>query len=223
MKVDGTVKTLLAALVCGVWALAAAIFFANHSAAAATTPATSKASNASFGTLTVRRLNLVGNDGKLLLVLSNRSLMPPPIIHGKAFKRVIQPWGTLFYDRHRSEQGGLTLSRGPGDRRMHALVFDYKTNDGIAMFMNDVRPKAYDAGFLIMDPQPLHAKVGAGGAERVALEDHDGNAALVLSDKNGNPRIRLEVTKTGKAEIEMLNAKGKIVYRLPRSSPARRG
>lgn len=86
--------------------------------------------------------------------------------------------------------------------------------------ISDNRPKSYSASLFIRDPVSLNANIakrknGSTNTVRVQLRDQNGNAALILRDKQGNPRIKLEVTKKGKPSIKILNASGNVISQLP--------
>lgn len=61
-----------------------------------------------FDELTVKRLNVVADDGSLRLVVSSEERFPDPIVDGHSFKRDDGPYmGLIFYNVRGDECGGL--------------------------------------------------------------------------------------------------------------------
>jgi len=167
----------------------------------------------------VERINIVDPAGKTRLVIANSERMPPPIVNGKELPRAVQPAGILFYDAEGTEVGGLALS-GKGGGRLSALVFDYGYTDAVGM-LTRIDPAAHEAvAGLIINSHPdesLRASEAIRGAtRRVALQNHNETAELVLSDSRERPRLRLSVGPDGKPRIEMLDENGASVYSLER-------
>lgn len=65
-----------------------------------------------FEEIDVERINIVEADGRVRMVISNRSRSPAPLSHGKPF--LVASAGTragmIFYNDEQSENGGLTFS-----------------------------------------------------------------------------------------------------------------
>jgi hypothetical protein len=53
-------------------------------------------------------------------------------------------------------------------------------------------------------------------AERIFVGSVDETASVRLADRQGNERIRLVVDAAGEARIELLDAAGAVVERIPR-------
>ena len=51
-------------------------------------------------------------------------------------------------------------------------------------------------------------------AQRIAVENHNETAQVVLSDPEGRPRVRLRVDPSGEPVFEMLDEQGKATYRI---------
>ena len=72
-----------------------------------------------FEEIDVERINLVGKDGRVQLVLANKERLPDPVIDGKTLKRSGLPTpGLIFYNDEGDECGGLIFGGGrrEGDR-----------------------------------------------------------------------------------------------------------
>ena len=55
---------------------------------------------------------------------------------------------------------------------------------------------------------------------RVAFENHNGTAEVVLSDPQGRPRLQLRVEPSGEPLFEMLDEQGKVTYRITQRGSA---
>lgn len=96
--------------------------------------AAGEAKNATFDTLTVHRINVVDNEGKLAVVITNHDNYPAPIVNGKALKRSSgADNGLIFYNERGDEQGGLTwggIKRADGTFESgNTLSFDTVVTD----------------------------------------------------------------------------------------------
>jgi hypothetical protein len=100
-QIDRTTQILLALLVIGVWALLIRSLAPPSAADVAklSAPATSDE-------ISVKRLNIVGEDGKPRLILANAERLPGAIVAGEELPRRIRPAGILFYNEDGSECGG---------------------------------------------------------------------------------------------------------------------
>jgi hypothetical protein len=169
--------------------------------------------------ISVERINIVDAAGKTRLVIANSERMPPPIVNGKPLPRAVQPAGILFYNAEGTEVGGLALSGHDGGR-LSALVFDYGYTDAVGM-LTRIDPAAHEAvAGLIINSHPDESLSASqairSGSRRVALQNHNETAELVLSDSEGRPRLRLSVSPEGKPGIEMLDEHGANVYSVVR-------
>jgi hypothetical protein len=167
--------------------------------------------NASFGTITVKRIDVVENNGTRRLVIAGADNMPPPVINGKAYKRAISPAGIAFYNDKGEERGGIGLAPRSGGEQS-ALVFDYNHGDGIGLIRRQ-RPGHTEAGLDILDPPPA-GEFGHGGNPRVQVQVVNGDSQIVLRDAKGAPRLRFSVSKNGDPEIEFLDSNGKVTRQI---------
>jgi hypothetical protein len=214
-QIDRTTPILLALLVIGVWALLIRSFAAPSAADTAklAAPATSDE-------ISVKRLNIVGEDGKPRLILANAEHLPGAIIAGEELPRAIRPAGILFYNENGTECGGLGISKAKDGTEQRTVTFDYtqQETDGIAMLRRERADKSYTTGFMPFDRLPLDSDVrwvGSGGTLRVSILDDSQDAKIILADPSGKERIRLSVDRAGIAKFEILDASGKPVYSAP--------
>jgi hypothetical protein len=224
MKFDRITKILLGIVAAGLWALVIIFILPRASinkpaqAQNAPQPTKPKTFKTDYNTITVHRINVVNEKGQLQWVISDSAWFPRIRINGKVLPRSarrIAPTGATFYDYHGNEVGGRVYSITKGHHQ-NAIVFDYRNFDGMGFLIHDNRPKNFNAKFFILDPLPLKGK--GKNAERVAIQDRNRNAAIILRDKQGNARIKLEVSKKGKAFIKILDDSGNVVKKIPGDS-----
>jgi len=170
-----------------------------------------------FAELNAERINIVDAAGKPRLVIANAERFPGIILNGKTYHRAVHPAGILFFDGGGSEVGGLAVSdQNPG--RVLALAFDNSNADAIGL-QNRITPDGKDAtaGLVINArvPDALDAiAAGEAAKRRVAVQNHNETAEIVLSDPQGRPRLQLRVDVSGEPLIKMLDEQGKATYRI---------
>jgi hypothetical protein len=196
-----------------------------------------------FDEIDVERINIVEKDGKLKLVISNKEKLPDPIIAGKTLPRDSKSAGLLFYNAEGDESGGLIFDGQKKDGKLNAfnsLTFDQYQQDQTLQLVYDDSPGYRLVGLRIKDrpdiPQPEQAKRleeasrMKDGAEKVAamkpllspdrlfVGKSNGNAAVWLFDREGQPRIKIGVDSAGNPKLQFLDATGKVISSLPDSS-----
>lgn len=223
MKVHRITQVLLALLVIGVWGLLLGRWFAPRvHAATATAPNAGTAGDGkqALDELTVRRINIVDQDGKTRLVIANSDRFPDPVVRGKPVKRSIHTSaGLVFYDGAGNEAGGLATSKNARGNDMVALILDYgyQPTDGVGIVKTESADgKSYAAGLTVADRRPYAPGPikSSEGISRIWLGNQNRNAALEITDSKGNTRIRVGVDDKDAPVIEMLDADGKVEKRL---------
>lgn len=69
-----------------------------------------------FDEINVKRINIVGDDGRVQMVISNRERFPDPLVGGRTFKRRGFPMpGLVFYNSQGDECGGLAFGGSESD------------------------------------------------------------------------------------------------------------
>jgi hypothetical protein len=170
-----------------------------------------------FAELSAERINIVDANGKARLVIANAERFPGIILNGKTYQRAVHPAGMLFFDDGGSEVGGIAVTDlNPG--RVLALAFDNSNADAIGI-QNRIMPDGKDAtaGLVINArvPDALDASAAVNASKRrVAVENHNETAQVVLSDPQGRPRLQLRVEPSGEPLLEMLDDQGKVTYRI---------
>lgn len=170
-----------------------------------------------FGEMSAERINIVDAKGTTRLVIANAERFPLPVIDGKTYQRQVHPAGMLFFDKKGGEVGGLAITDlDPG--RVLALAFDNSNFDAMG-FWNRISPDGKDAtaGVVINSrpPESLASPAAAKASQqRIAIENHNETARVVLSDPQGRPRVQLRVDPSGEPVFEMLDEQGKATYRI---------
>jgi len=161
-----------------------------------------------FDTITARKINLVDEKGRPRLVIG----APVPdtvMVQGQKFPRSTKVYGTQFLDSLGNEVGGIGIEdRIPA--RM--LCFDYETAEAmcITKFKDDIEISMFNK-------PASDAQVGQTGVQRVAMgvSNAEKLAFLILLDNNGKERIKLFVDSSNVAQIQILDEKGSLVYKIP--------
>lgn len=165
--------------------------------------------------LTVRRINIVDENGNRQVVLAARERFPLPVLDGREYPRDISPSGIVFYDNEGNEAGGIGVVNVDSVGERVVFAFDYANSEAIALskFESD-DGTTREAGFSMFDRQPIGAdimKVGSVGAQRISITNENGTARIVLRDTKGRPRISMSVDSTDQARIQMLDEEGNVV------------
>lgn len=95
---------------------------------------------ANFDELTVKRLNLVGEDGSLRMVISNETRQHSGRIDGKDIAKRERPAGIIFFDNNGNECGGLVYNEHSEDgkvNKMMSFTMDNYKNDQVLQLIND--------------------------------------------------------------------------------------
>lgn len=194
-----------------IYAVATTLVIGTLALTAARSPATQQE-------LTVERINVVDPDGTVRLVIANAQRFPLPRLGGKEYPRAVQPAGLVFYDAEGSEVGGIAITDVEMGK-VSALAFDYANYDAMGM-VTRVSADGQDAlaGLHINSRPPAGLDVIEAGKvveRRVAIQNHNENAEILLSDPQGRDRIRLRVDSDGDARIEVLDEEGNVTFRAP--------
>lgn len=180
-----------------------------------------KAPPQQFDEISVHRLNVVDDDGKVRLVIANQERFPPPMLNGQTFKRAVSPAGVVFYDRKGNEVGGLALTDVEAGK-VSALAFDNPNMDAIGLMTRigaDGEP--ISSGLQINQAMPASLPVRDAVRQtqaRIVIQNERNNAEVRLADPEGRDRIRLRVDAAGEPRIEMLDARGKVVFQAPQAA-----
>jgi hypothetical protein len=219
MSDRGRLRLLTIAVVVNLAATAAVAAFAVTRPAAARGPE-----------LSVERLNIVGADGKPLLVLASRSRIPGPTVAGKEYPRRVSDGreylsGLIFFNEQGDEVGGLVFNGitkpDGGYSAVGHLSFDqWKQNQVVAIQYID-GGKSRRAGLNIWDRPtdvPLSVELDriarkqeATGATREALDRE--SAAASARGEQGVQRVFLG-SQDRAAQLVLRDTKGRVRIRL---------
>ncbi len=160
--------------------------------------------------LTAERIDIKDRSGKNRVVIANTDNIPQPIINGKTYKRAYAPAGLIFFDKNGDERGGLAITDNE-ETNLNALAFDYQNADAIGILAQDNKHDNYFRAGLLINDKDLSGKPGH-NINRINLLTENGNASLVMKDKNEIPRIILKVDSLGNPSIEMFDDHGKMKW-----------
>ncbi|NYE30320.1 hypothetical protein HDE78_003289 [Rhodanobacter sp. K2T2] len=168
---------------------------------------------ATFDEINVHRINVREPDGTLRMVISDSAKFPGVIVKGKEQPKVDRPQARMiFFNDEGSENGGLIFG---GKRDAHGDVVDsggslsfdrYNANQVVQLLGVDDKDNRM-AGMAVSDSQEngsRHRRLWVGRSA-------DGSALLSLMDGGGNKRIQMTVASDGAAEIDFLDANGKVI------------
>lgn len=168
-----------------------------------------KTANETFEELTVKRINIVDENGTARMVISNQERMEPPIIMGKKYERSLNPAGIIFYDENGNECGGIAISKTQ-DNSTYALAFDYSNADAIGLFsQQNSNSNAYRSGLTIKDKH-ASGKIGK-NTNRINLMTDEGNSSLVINGPDEKPRITLSVDSNGNPSFQIIDNAGNVI------------
>jgi hypothetical protein len=168
---------------------------------------------ATFDEINVHRINVREPDGTLRMVIADSAKLPGVIVKGKEQPKVDRPQaGMIFFNDEGSENGGLIFG---GKRDAHGDVVDsggslsfdrYNANQVVQLLGVDDKENSM-AGMAVSD-----SKENGNGYRRIWVgRSADGSALLSLMDAAGNKRIQMKVASKGTAEIDFLDANGKVI------------
>lgn len=206
-----TLPVLVGVLALGVWALVAIQFSAGGGASAARVD-----TDARFDRIMVEAIDIVDPDGTVRMTIGNRTNFPPARYRGQEIERSIDDAvGLVFYEANGDEAGGL-IQASLRDQNQSALILDYthQITDGIGLIKQEgADGEEWRAGLFISDRRPYVTGplTSSQGVERILLSNSNQDAALVISDPAGNPRIRIGVDRDGVAFMIILDKDGEIV------------
>lgn len=203
--------------------------------AAVSPPATS------FDTIDVNRINLREPDGTLRMTIAGKTRMPGLILGGKEHPHPNrQEAGMIFFNDQGDENGGLVFDGGMKDgipTNGGSLTFDRYHQDQTLQMVSTENGKDRRVGIVVTDRPDQLMDVEAGrrlrdmppgperdrqltaagfdSSRRIWLgRDNTGEAALILSDAEGRPRLTLGVGPNGTPGVALLDAAGKVTREL---------
>lgn len=114
-----------------------------------------------FGEIDVQRINVVEPDGKIRMVISNKTRAPDAVLGGKTFKRQGgNSAGLIFYNQEGDEDGGLVFSGAARNGRYEAggaLLFDQYHQDQVVGIQYSDDNGSRSAGLQVWDRSDIPA------------------------------------------------------------------
>lgn len=141
--------------------------------------AAGRAADSPPGSLSARALDIVDENGQTRLRIG--APLPDP----KGLKRAVKAVGLQFMDPSGKEIGGLVMLDSIGVR---GLCLDSE--------------EGYEAMCVSLVKGQPSVTFRHDWKERISLGVEQGVASIVLSDAQGSPRLKLEVTKDGETRVQ---------------------
>lgn len=193
--------------------------------------------------LTVKRINVVDEDGTLRMVLSNRSCQHPGRIDGQDFPERERQAGIIFFNSVGDECGGLVFEGNDEEAALVLSVDKYKDDQVMQLqYIEDTRSKRRKYGLQLWDytvedgfrermrrweemesmgsQEEKMAVVrkmkeqGLLAEERLFVgRSFNKEVGLFISDDKGLPRIKLYVGEEGEPRLEFLDEYGEVMER----------
>lgn len=192
--------------------------------------------NKKFKELTVEKLNIASPEGTKRMILTHKIGAAP--FNGKKLERNVPPTmaGMIYLNPNGDEIGGVGWA-GNESRTFALNALDYTGTPMEAIGFNRIQNEDTQSAQLVVMDNPRRdieidkdklveeinsqnygealKKLQKQMVNRVTLGVENHNASLLMSDKSGNPRIKLMVDDNGKAKISVLDEEGNEVASLP--------
>lgn len=197
----------------------------------------------SLDELTVKRINIVDEEGNLRMVISNEKRQHPGRIDGKDLPSRQRPSGIIFFNSFGDECGGLVYDGNAMNagmvlsvdkfrddqlmqlqyventmfkqRKYGLQLWDYPKENTYAE-----RVSRYSALDTIKSSQERKAELKKMDEDCLLMEDRlfigknfKNDVGLFINDQQGNPRIRIYVDKSNTPVMEFLDENGEIIKR----------
>lgn len=182
-----------------------------------------------FTEIDVERVNIVGDNGKPVLVLSNRRLIPGPSMNGKSYPKELADGrellsGMIFFNDQGDEVGGLIyngVKKAAGYSALGHFSFDqWKQNQVVALQYLD-NGTSRRAGLRVWD-RPVNVSLDkqldrslrlmqSSGAEREVIQKEIDEART--DGELGNERLFVG-SQDETAQIQLRDRRGRVRVRL---------
>jgi hypothetical protein len=173
---------------------------------------------ASFGEITVERVNVVDRNGTLRMVISGKDRMHPGVMDGVTIDRPRPVAGMLFFNDEGDEVGGLTYTgtvAGGRGRANAGIMFDQlKQDQTIGMSYSESNGQRA-AGFQVWDRSDtvrlseLITKLNAANKLPAGSEREAAIAAVRSTAPPGPRRVFVGKTQDKSATVVLSDAEGK--------------
>ncbi|MET0752030.1 MAG: hypothetical protein ABWZ66_01590 [Pyrinomonadaceae bacterium] len=194
-----------------------------------------------FEEIDVERINVVQKDGKLKMVLSNDEKSPDVVAGGKVLKANRNQGGLYLYNDLGEEAGGLVAGGKIENGKVVAgsqLSLDQFQQDQTIRLSYEDNNGRRRAALVIQDRSNIFQpewnekyaavkKMKDGADKDAALKPLlnpyrvyvgktiENGSAVLLYDKDGNPRIMMIVGENGQPKLDFLDEKGNVIQSFP--------
>jgi hypothetical protein len=151
-----------------------------------------------FDEINVRRINVVEEDGKPRLILASRD-------HFDQYQQD-NTLRLIYRDKNGDRQAGLSIM----DRPDSSIVDALELYDKVQLAETDAERARFQA-----ELDAIAESYEKSVAERFFTGKESGDSVVRLADKQGRPRLVLRVDAGGEPSVELLDAAGQVVHRIP--------
>ncbi|MCD0470440.1 hypothetical protein [Flavobacterium sp. JAS] len=132
--------------------------------------------NESFDEITIKKINLVGEDGSLRMVLSNETRQHSGRMNGKDYPKRDRPAGMIFFNNEGDECGGLVFAGKTKENKISSgmsFTMDNYHDDQVIQILNS---EEYNNGKsniqrgLIINEYPIGSNIDTRNAKYAELE-----------------------------------------------------
>ena len=191
--------------------------------------------------LTVKRINIVDEEGDLRMVISNEKRQHPGRLNGEELPKRERPAGIIFFNSFGDECGGLIYDGNDQEAGLVLSVDKFKDDQIMQLqYMENTEQKLRKYGLQIWDypkentyterNERFNKLKNSGTAEeqqeaiqRMKLDsllaeerlfigkNFSKEVGLFINDRQGNPRIKIYIGDDNNPKIEFLDEKGNII------------
>ena len=172
-----------------------------------------------FDVIDVERINVVGPDGTLKVVIANEERFPGVVLNGEELTSGGRAHGFLFFNSEEDEAGGLIFRSRRTEGGIYSsghLSLDRFESDQVVALNTFDAPGQHGAALMFNDfPLASRGTDGVREVRRVFVGKYEGDAWLALHDTTGQVRAQLMVDALGTPRLEFFDADGNVTHRLP--------
>lgn len=191
--------------------------------------------------LTVKRINVVDEEGHLRMVISNENRQHPGMMDGEELPERKRPSGIIFFNSSGDECGGLVYDGNEQDAGMVLSIDKFKDDQIMQLqYMEDTERKFRKYGLQIWDypkegtyternkrfnklndletPKGRQEAICKMKLDSLLMEERlfigknfSKEVGLFINDQQGNPRIKIYIDEGNTPKIEFLDEKGNVI------------
>jgi hypothetical protein len=182
--------------------------------------------NEKFDVITAKRINLIGEDGSLRMVMSNETRQHPGRMNGKDCPKRERPAGMLFFNNEGDECGGMVFAGTHKDGNINSgfsFTMDNYHDDQVIQLLNDeeyVNGKSNIQRGLMINEFPLGSNIDDRNAkfkelEKISNETTRNQKMQELWDKEGSKkRLFLGRSMSNSSGLFLYDSKGKAKLKI---------